>query len=179
MHEDMVGDFQLHRCEVPDSLDTRLNHCIRHLLRRFGRSSDDPQMDTHSPSKSTQLFKTQYRPLVNPLAYFVWVRIEGCHDPQAKLREPFIAEERRPQVSRPHKKSVGYVVPPEKCFNGLDEFRDRVARFRFSNNARICQIFTDLYRNAVQVSTDNATGYLANSLGIGIHQVMVVLRQSP
>jgi len=175
MHEDGFRDVQLHRSKIPDGQNARLDHLIRHRLRDFGRGGDDAQMNTHPRAKNGHFFQGQDSLPVDPLANFVWIGIKSSHDPQAELRESFMAEQRCSQVSSSHQKRFGHVVPAEKCFNGQNEFGNRVARLRLANDACILKILADLYGDAIQISADDATGDLADPLRFKIHQIMVVL----
>jgi hypothetical protein len=89
-----------------------------------------------------------------------------------------MAEKRGTQISRAREECLVYVIPAKKCIDGLDQIGDYVASFRLANNARILQILTDLYGNAIQISTDLATGDLVNPPGLKISQIMVVRGQA-
>src|SRR6266567_4608753 len=148
MHDDVLGKSELYGSEVPDGLDAPLHHFIGDRLRHFGRCRDDPQMDAHPRSKITQLVERQNRLLMDPLTDLCRVGVESSHNPQTELRESLVAEKRRTQISRAHKKRFVDVVPAKKRLDGENEFGDRIAGLRLADDSRVLQVFAHLHRDA-------------------------------
>jgi hypothetical protein len=56
-HNDVRGNLQPHRDEIPDSLDSTLDYFVAHQLRRFRGRRDDSQVDAHPLRQIGKLFE--------------------------------------------------------------------------------------------------------------------------
>ena len=55
-----------------------------------------------------------------------------------------MAQQRRAQVAHAHQKRLVHVVPAQECFDGLDEFGDRVAGLGLAHDACVLQVLSHL-----------------------------------
>lgn len=177
MHDDVRRRLEPDGSEIPDGLNSSLDHVVRNVLCKLGGGGNDAQVNAHPLGEIRQLIERQHSLSVNPLADFRGVGIERGHDAQTEIREALVPQKSSAQVADANQKGLIHVVPAKERFDCMDKFSNHIAGLRLSDDPRVLQVFAHLHGYKVQVAPDHAARYAVDSFGFKSGEIMVILWQ--
>ena len=111
MNDDVIRNIQCDRGEVPNSLDSRLDHEVCNLLGGLGGGGNNAGKNALAPRYPFQIIERQDHPVVDDLACLLRIGVEGSNYREPMGRKLLIAKQGGAEASNTHQDSLIDAVP--------------------------------------------------------------------
>ena len=89
-----------------------------------------------------------------------------------------MSQQRRAEVADTDEERFVDVIPAEKGFDRLDEFRDGITGLGFPDDSGVLEIFAHLDGDEIEVTADKTARYSADSFDFKFAQIVVILGET-